>query len=929
MKNFRKVLALVLVVATLFSFVAMTASAKEYTDTDKVSYTEAVDVLSAIGILNGYPDGTFRPTNTIARAEMAKMVAVLSNAGDDIADLYAGACKFADMTGDAVWAKSYVAYCNQMGIVAGRNATTFDPYGKVTGIETAKMLLCLIGFDAKAQGYVGTNWQTHVLADAKNMGLLSGFAADYNPQKAITREEAAQMMLNALQAPMVVGTVSDSIVNITNNAWLVQIGKDGKFDLTLADAQKKYDCWVLYGNVVVSPIKVYTNYKYLDVNYDSADCYMNPVTEWTYKNAKGTVVWSAQYAQTPDFSDTKAVDFKTLLKEETAFTGSATDKFPAYTMYVYEDGFKLANDAFYGVKLNALTSANWDTLAALTGKGVLTNVFVDDAARTVIVTIKNTYIDVVENTTKASNMFTLSHYSNYNPNNASHGQNAFSNKNYGFETGDVILYWICNDGLHDAKLAEPVTATATRATTVGGDPAQSTVVAGGKTYEYAKNFEQKIASLVGESKGVMGARGFDYSAEYDLYLDEYGYIMYWAKVVNGKDYKYAYAVENTGRKSNQWFDGQGAEHWDYTATLVGMDGTLTEKVAVDANVYSEVVWTTTDREKTGRLLRYYNDNDVATMSGTTSGVDVAQRATNGSYLSKAGDLYDANGNVIVYNTDKTQYLVRTWDYTKGEYVYTPFNGKDGLDRSYADHTYVDTGVSRTYSTIQYFVEDATDIGSGNGGLGTATRHDVLTYVFIDAVYEVNPVNAFVLGYKMSVSDVNFSGLWGAYDAYEAYVGGVKGLLMLTDNQASKIVKNGTAGWLYQVNLATIGYSEEAGLPVYAFLDDADVTPTQEHEEYRYDVELGRLFVDNDPIPYTFAEDAIIVAAVPDADGNKTLEELTPEELNDYVENLYNTGAIDPSSKLYVTVHGWMVKDGKTVNELYIDYTTVTAGSVNP
>ena len=102
MKNFRKVLALVLVVATLFSFVAMTASAKEYTDADKVSYTEAVDVLTAIGILNGYTDGTYRPTNTIARHEMAKMIAVLANAGDEIADLYAGACKFADMTGDAV-----------------------------------------------------------------------------------------------------------------------------------------------------------------------------------------------------------------------------------------------------------------------------------------------------------------------------------------------------------------------------------------------------------------------------------------------------------------------------------------------------------------------------------------------------------------------------------------------------------------------------------------------------------------------------------------------------------------------------------------------------------------------------------------------------------------------------------------------------------
>ena len=905
MKNFRKVLALVLVVATLFSFVAMTASAKEYTDADKVSYTEAVDVLSAIGILNGYPDGTFRPTNTIARHEMAKMVAVLANAGDDIADLYAGACKFADMTGDAVWAKSYVAYCNQMGIVAGRNATTFDPYGKVTGIETAKMLLCLIGFDAKAQGYVGTNWQTHVLADAKNVGLLAGFAADYNPQKAITREEAAQMMLNALQAPMVVGTVSDSIVNITNNAWLVQIGKDGKFDLTLADAEKKYDCWVLYGNVVVSNIPVWTNYKGLKVSVGS-DCYMNPVTEWTYSNAKGTVIWKSQYALTPDFSDTKAVDFKTLLKEE------RESKMHDYVAYLYVDGF--LRDAYWnGVKLNTLSDRTWNALSDLTGKGVLTNVFVDDVDHTVIITIKNTYIDRVENATKASNMFTLAHYTNYK------GYNAFSNKDYGFKTGDIILYWICNEGLHDAKLAEPVNVTATRATTYKGDPAQSTVVAGGKTYEYAYNFETMLAA----QNDVMGnvSNGFDYDASYNLYLDEYGYIMHWVKATEDVAYTYAYAVENTGRKSNQWFDGHGAEHWDYTATLVGMDGALKEKVAVDSHIYNEVVYTTTARQETGRLLRYYNDNDVATMDGTASNVDVAVRAASGSYLSKEGDLYNRDGSVAFYNTDNTQYLVRTWDYTKGEYVYTSFNGKDGLDRSYADHTYVDTGVSRTISTIQYFTKNATP-GTNDGNLGTSTAHNVLTYVFIDAVYEVNPVNAFVLDYKMSVSDVNFSGLWGAYDAYEAVVGGVKGLLMLTDNQARKIFSNEDMAWLYQVDLASIGYSEEAGLPVYAFTD-AMAPDTHRNQEFRY-LE-NRLFVDGDPVPYVVPEDAIIVAAVPTTDG-KTLEILTVEDLNNYVEELHN-GAIEPDSDLYVTVRGWMYTDGKTVNELYIDYSTITAGWV--
>ena len=77
---------------------------------------------------------------------------------------------------------------------------------------------------------------------------------------------------------------------------------------------------------------MWTNYKGLKVSVGS-DCYMNPVTEWTYSNAKGTVIWKSQYALTPDFSDTKAVDFKTLLKEE------RESKMHDYVAYLYVDGF--------------------------------------------------------------------------------------------------------------------------------------------------------------------------------------------------------------------------------------------------------------------------------------------------------------------------------------------------------------------------------------------------------------------------------------------------------------------------------------------------------------------------------------------------------------------------------------------------------------
>ena len=101
MKNFRKVLALILVVATLFSFVAM-ASAKtadEYADYADVNYVQAVDVLTAIGINEGY-DGAFHPADPIDRDEVAAMIARLRYGTSFNADLYVGADNvFADVKG--------------------------------------------------------------------------------------------------------------------------------------------------------------------------------------------------------------------------------------------------------------------------------------------------------------------------------------------------------------------------------------------------------------------------------------------------------------------------------------------------------------------------------------------------------------------------------------------------------------------------------------------------------------------------------------------------------------------------------------------------------------------------------------------------------------------------------------------------------------
>jgi len=88
MKNIRKVLALVLVVASLMG-VAVVANA-DFTDAAKVSASnkQAVDVLSALDIIGGYTDGSYQPGKVVTRAEMAKMIATILNSGKDINTLY-------------------------------------------------------------------------------------------------------------------------------------------------------------------------------------------------------------------------------------------------------------------------------------------------------------------------------------------------------------------------------------------------------------------------------------------------------------------------------------------------------------------------------------------------------------------------------------------------------------------------------------------------------------------------------------------------------------------------------------------------------------------------------------------------------------------------------------------------------------------------
>ena len=208
MKNLKKVLALVLAVVMIMGTVAV-ASAKTYTDVKSSdNYADAIDILSTLGILDGFEDGTFKSEGTLNREQAAKLVAIVHNAAtnnkiqSNIADLYSNAQNpFVDC--NASWALPYINYCRITGLADGMTATTYAPKRQLTGVQWLKLMLTTLGFDTGKEGYTGTGWDVNVLNRANEVGLTAGLAKGWKGIAPITRGEAAQILVNAMQAYLV------------------------------------------------------------------------------------------------------------------------------------------------------------------------------------------------------------------------------------------------------------------------------------------------------------------------------------------------------------------------------------------------------------------------------------------------------------------------------------------------------------------------------------------------------------------------------------------------------------------------------------------------------------------------------------------------------------------------------------------------------
>ena len=198
----KKVLSLVLCVAMLLSVMVMSTGAASFTDEDEFSpqYAEAAEVLTGMGVIQGYDDGSFLPQRNITRAQVATMIyrAVTHDVTDSQTDLYKDYNKFEDVP-STDWSAGYVGYCANGELIKGFTPTTFGPNKNVTGYQVLAMILRAIGYDQNDE-FTGSGWEIRTATTAQQLGILENVQEATLGQPA-TRELVAELIFQAMSKP--------------------------------------------------------------------------------------------------------------------------------------------------------------------------------------------------------------------------------------------------------------------------------------------------------------------------------------------------------------------------------------------------------------------------------------------------------------------------------------------------------------------------------------------------------------------------------------------------------------------------------------------------------------------------------------------------------------------------------------------------------
>lgn len=192
MTNLKKTIAVVLAFAMIFSMGMISTFA--YSDVEaSTTVGEAVGILSNLGILTGFEDGTFKPDETVTRAQMAAIVC-RTLGYESQAKSSAGTTIFNDVPGDH-WAAGYINVAQSLNIINGYGDGNFGPEDKVTYEQAVKMIVCALNYDLVAQAKGG--YPTGYLSVASSEGITK--SANGKVGDAAKRSTVAVLVYNSLE----------------------------------------------------------------------------------------------------------------------------------------------------------------------------------------------------------------------------------------------------------------------------------------------------------------------------------------------------------------------------------------------------------------------------------------------------------------------------------------------------------------------------------------------------------------------------------------------------------------------------------------------------------------------------------------------------------------------------------------------------------
>ena len=619
----KKLLALVL--ALVMSMSLVTISNAAFKDADKIDYKEAVDVMNAVGAFIGDEKGNFNAKENLTREQAAKIIAYLE-LGSKAADALVGGATFTDVASTR-WSAGFVGYCAQAGVVAGYDGK-FDPAGQLTALQFGKMLLVELGYDAKAAGMVGADWAINTSKLMAKAKLMDGIDGSVN--QVLTREKAAQMCLNALEAPTVEYTTKGSSISVNGAEINLGASEPSYVTNTIAKEQTISSEKLTNngGYTIELGEKLYKNLKKIS----TTDDFGRPATKWTWKSESvGT------YADAADLSYTKAVKAGDIYKDL-----NLSDTVAAKNVTVWVNGEQVSA-ASLDIKKGSETKIGaklYDDKNGTNGNGVLTEVFYDDVADTMVITQIVTYIGEVAKTVKATDkrdayvVITAKTGDNnaYTMPKDSKGIKASplefeTDETFADNTYVLYTYSFKAEAVKSLAAAEKVEGYVTKTINSAKDEDKNNgmTIAG-------TEYKMSLATA-GEKLGNVSVKN-----DYTVYLDQYGYIIYVEQVQELGSYALVLATANKGS-----FIGNKAQ-------LLLTDGTV-KFVDTDENYASG-----TKKIPNNTIVTFRENSDK---TYTLRAVKTTQTNSNDKEFSMTNDLagITVETNKMVYANSASQFVV--------------------------------------------------------------------------------------------------------------------------------------------------------------------------------------------------------------------------------------------------------------------------------